>query len=252
MKITPKNPSTNHNVSQESDGMVFLRYVWFFLALVVCVYVFFIILARSVVMFVSIEDEKSWFPDGTLWESFEVTELPEFLALRYKDIPYTIRIVDMEAENAFADLWGNIYLTRDLLKSIETYEALDFIMGHELWHIEERHVLRAIISDVPLSLILALLGWEYGNMLFNSLLSNNYSKLHETTADRYGLDYVQKLNGHVWCALDFFEKHNTLVDNVLEIFSTHPMTEFRISRIEKYRVEKSYSQEECTPFNFNI
>ncbi len=84
----------------------------------------------------------------------EVIDLPEDLSQRYKDVPYAIYLVDMDGEeNAFAALGGEIYLTKALLENMTHYEALDMIVGHEIGHIENRDVLRGLITRVPMTLI---------------------------------------------------------------------------------------------------
>jgi len=150
-------------------------------------------------------------------------------------------------ENAFADLWWQVYITQELIDNLDYLEELDFIVGHELAHIENRDVIKSLVSDIPLTILLSLFWWDYGNQIFTVLLTNNYSKLWESRADRYALDFTYKLNGHVWCALDFFEKKNTLGDNALELFSTHPMTHTRIQRALSYAESQWYENWECTP-----
>lgn len=248
MRIENKLPHKNYNVSSESDGQLFLRYIWFFLFVIVLLYLFFISLSYVVVAFISIEDEKRFF--RPLWGVFELLELPELLAERYSGNDYTVSLVDMDGmENAFADLWGQVYISQELIDNIDYLEELDFIIGHEFAHIENRDVLKWLVSDMPLTILLSLFWWEYGNQLFSTLLTNNYSKFWETRADRFALDFTYDINGHVWCALDFFSKKNTLWDNILKVFSTHPMTDARISRALRYAEKMWYLEWECTPIS---
>ncbi len=248
MKIEPKLPTKNYNVSYESDSSLFFRYVWFFACIILCLYLFFISLSYIIVAFVSIEDEKKWFT--LAGDSLELSDVPESLSERYAGSDYTIRIADMDGtENAFADLWGQVYITQELLDTIEYQEELDFIVWHEFGHIEHRDVLKGLVSDIPVVIILSFLGGDYTAQIFNGVLGNNYSKIAEGRADRYALDFTYKLNGHVWCALDFFEKKNTLGENVLELFSTHPITQLRIQRAKKYIKKMWYTTQECTPLN---
>lgn len=246
MKIIPKNPSKNHNVSSESDSSLFFRYIWFFVFIAVSLYLIFFIFSYVVVHFISIEDEQRIFNFES--DVFSWVALSETLAERYSDVPYNITRIDMDGEqNAFASLGGNIYITNTLLDSIESYEALDFIVGHEIAHIENRDVLKGIISKFPITLLLSLFWWDYGSLLFNGVVWNTHGKITETKADRYALDFVYEKNGHVGCAVDFFHEHNTLEDNLMEIFSTHPMTGLRISRAQNYINTMWYQSQECTP-----
>jgi len=246
MKITAKTLTKNHNVSSESDTSLFFRYMWFFIFIVLSLYILFFVISFAVINFVSIEDEKKWF--GSIDEVFSWSSLPDVLGDRYDDIPYTLQVIDMDGEeNAFASLGGKIYITRALLDTVDSYETLDFIIGHEVAHIENRDVLKGIISSLPVTLMLSLFWGDYGSVLFNGIVWNTHSKLMESKADRDAIEYVYIKNNHVWCALDFFEDKNTIGDNVLEIFSTHPVTKFRIERIEKYIDIRGYEKNECTP-----
>ena len=251
MKIVPpKKLEKNHNVSEESDSSLVVRYIWFFLFLILLLYAIFWFFSFIIIQFVSIEDEKKffWF-DGVeyLWEEII---LPEDLKERYKDIPYTLSLIDMgEEANAFAALGGNIYLTKAFLEQVDYYEELDFVIGHEIAHVEHRDVLRNIISSVPLIVLLSIFWWEYGWTFFNAVVSNTHSKMHETRADYYALDFVHTRNNHVGCTLDFFEKWNTIEGNLMEVFSTHPVTELRIQRAKKYIETQGYIEKACTAYN---
>ena len=197
----------------------------------------------------SIEDEQRYFSFDDVELLWWEKDLPELLEERYKDIPYNISVIDMDGEvNAFAGLGGNIYFTQAFLDQIEYYEELDFVLGHEIAHIENRDVLRGLISSIPVLVILSIFWWDYGVTLFEWIIGNTHSKTHETRADRHAIDFVQDFNGHVWCAINFFEKGNTTQDNLMEIFSTHPVTNLRIKRMEDYIRERWYSSEACSVF----
>ena len=131
-----------------------------------------------------------------------------------------------------------MYVTQNLLDTIESPEALDFIIGHELGHIENRDVLRTLISELPIHIMLGLFGFSEAHLLFEHTLSNPHSKYQETRADEYGIDFAYQLNGYIGCSLEFFEQKNSLGENLAEVFSTHPVTHFRIERVQEYIAEK--------------
>jgi len=58
-----------------------------------------------------------------------------------KQYDYRILIIKDISPNAFAVAGGNIYITTGLLKMIEDDSELDFIISHEIAHIERRHTL---------------------------------------------------------------------------------------------------------------
>ena len=83
------------------------------------------------------------------------------------------------------------------------------------------------------------------------MVENSFSKAQETKADYAGLDFAYSLNGHIGCTLNFFEAGNTLVDNMLEMISTHPMTALRIERARAYAEKMNYTEGECTAYRDN-
>jgi len=62
------------------------------------------------------------------------------------DIRYSFTVLDTDAVNAFSHPGGYIYVTRGLFNLIgedESY-ALEFVLGHEMAHIELKHALKAL------------------------------------------------------------------------------------------------------------
>ena len=63
-----------------------------------------------------------------------------------KDLHYTFTVLDTDAVNAFSHPGGYIYVTRGLFNLVgedESY-ALEFVLGHEMAHIELRHAIKAL------------------------------------------------------------------------------------------------------------
>ncbi len=252
MKIIYKTLKKNHNLSQESDSSLFLRYVWFFLFLTGWFYAFFFLLAVGATYLIPIEKELSLFSGEYSVFSEIAQELPTELKSRYSDWPYSISLIDMDdTQNAFSTLGWNVFLTQAFLEQVETYEELDFIVWHEFGHILHRDVMKTLVSRIPVTLILSLFSGDSGLILFEATIGNSHSKFQESSADKYALDYVYKKNGHIGCALDFFEKTNTMGDNIMEIFSTHPVTQFRIQKLQKYAKKKWYISKKCKPFHIS-
>jgi predicted Zn-dependent protease len=71
-----------------------------------------------------------------------------------------VRIIEDDQENAFASLGAQLMITRGLLDAIETQEELFFILGHEMMHLENRDPMRALLVHAPLTMSLALLGFD--------------------------------------------------------------------------------------------
>lgn len=246
MKFHNKLPKKNHNVSEESDSSLFFRYVWFFMFIAVCIYGLFFAFSYWVTHFVSIEDEAK-----LLWDSQQMDTddaLSESIRSLYPDFPYTLWVTDMwDEQNAFAWLWWNIYVTKWLLENAWSKNEIDFILGHEIAHIENRDVIRRIISALPTYLFLSLLWNSSWATIFDTIIWNPHWKFQESKADIVWLEYTMEVNGHIGCIMRFFEDHNSLSDNVMTLFSGHPMTDARIQRLKDIIKQKWYPDGECTP-----
>jgi hypothetical protein len=60
------------------------------------------------------------------------------------DIPYRVAILDHESINAFAAPAGYIFVTRGLLRQIKNEAELAAVLGHEIAHVSEKHILDVI------------------------------------------------------------------------------------------------------------
>jgi hypothetical protein len=60
------------------------------------------------------------------------------------DLPWTFRIADDPAVNAFALPGGFIYVTRGLLATLNTEAELAAVVGHEIGHVTARHAVNRI------------------------------------------------------------------------------------------------------------
>jgi Peptidase family M48 len=63
-----------------------------------------------------------------------------------KNIHYTITVLDYDAVNAFSTPGGYIYLSRGLFDLVgdDDDDALEFVLAHEIAHVDLKHTLRAI------------------------------------------------------------------------------------------------------------
>ena len=253
MKINPSLPQSNHNISRESTLRYFVKLLLKFLWVIVWVYLVLLCITLAIIQFVDVETERAWFWDS-VYEDYDVIELPTTLAQRYENIDVPIYIIEDEEPNAFAILWWTILLTTSFLKELEYIETLDFIIWHEYGHIAEWDVLTAIIPMMPFYLVSGLVWLPELAVFSDVFLHNTLSRFQEYRADRWGLDILYEISWHVWCAfvfLDDEEEDETLLDKLFSIFSTHPPRAMRIMRWDLYAQDQGYNSEECTPFIYN-
>jgi predicted Zn-dependent protease len=117
-------------------------------------------------------------------------------------LPWTFRVVDDPAVNAFALPGGFIYVTRGLLAHVGSEAELASVVGHEIGHVTARHTVSQMSQQQ-----LAGLGLAIGSIVSSEFeryagLANTalgvlflkYSRDDETEADDLGLRYIRQAN----------------------------------------------------------
>lgn len=116
-------------------------------------------------------------------------------------LPWTFRLVDDPAVNAFALPGGYVYVTRGLMSYMTSEAELASVMGHEIGHITARHTVSQISKAQLASIGLAVgmivrpelqsLGGLAETGL--SLLFLKYGRDAERQADDLGLRYISRV-----------------------------------------------------------
>ena len=116
------------------------------------------------------------------------------------NLPWTFRIVDDSAVNAFALPGGFIYVTRGILAYLNSEAQLAGVVGHEIGHVTARHAAQQITKQALAQLGLAAgsiaspsVG-QYANLASGALgvLFLKYSRDAERQADDLGLRYMER------------------------------------------------------------
>lgn len=118
------------------------------------------------------------------------------------NLPWTFRVVDDPAVNAFAVPGGFIYVTRGLLAHVSSEAELASVLGHEIGHVTARHTVSQMSQQQLAGLGLALGSivsseFERHAGLANTalgLLFLKYSRDDESEADDLGLRYMRRAN----------------------------------------------------------
>jgi len=151
-------------------------------------------------------------------------------------LPYNIKIhaIDESQPNAFAAPGGNIYITKGMLKKVESENELAFIIGHELGHFKNKDHLRTLGYKLILSMLGMLIGSDYGAAANSTLNLGDakYSQKAELEADAYGLEVMNCAYGSVTDATKMFEK----MDDGKEwkyFMATHPGFKERVKKMKE-------------------
>ncbi|OUR65800.1 hypothetical protein A9Q79_02075 [Methylophaga sp. 42_25_T18] len=168
------------------------------------------------------------------------------------DIPIRIefRQGNLMGANAFALPSGMIVFTDELVNMACDDQELIAIFGHELGHIEHRHMIRSVLQSSFIAIATVMLIGDasfLGEVIIALpafLLEMNYSRGFEQEADAYALAFMQQKNitpGFFTSIMSRLERSPNPDDvetvdaeqepsNLEGYFLTHPLTEERIKQ----------------------
>jgi len=116
------------------------------------------------------------------------------------ELPWTFRLVDDPAVNAFALPGGYIYVTRGILAYFNSEAELASVMGHEIGHVTARHSAQQMtqqqIAQVGLLAGAIFLPQDWSNLALSvggaglQLLFLKFSRDDESQADDLGMRYM--------------------------------------------------------------
>lgn len=182
---------------------------------------------------------------AALWKELGLEAAASPLVARFRG-RYEFRAVDDGGTNAFAVPGGFVYATSGLLKKLGADpDALLFVLGHEIGHIELGHAadayrLRAKGRD-PLRAALGAV------ILVPRLLASlHFSPVQELEADAYGVKLLRSLKRDPAAGLRVFDAlgltaekrtkrgpDEVLVEGLGDYFSTHPGSWERRAALER-------------------
>lgn len=184
----------------------------------------------------------------------------------------TVHISSGTEVNAYATIGGHIFMQRGLIEKMTTVEELLGVLAHEMTHAKERHVARSVFQGLGLfMLVQVLLGDVTGIVAVLAdqgapLLMYQHSRELESEADRLAVDDLIKAKidprGLVG-ALKILDQESKkqLAEmpggdaleklSKLELWSTHPEMERRISELSQYIEKHNDLLIDIKPIEFN-
>ncbi len=159
-------------------------------------------------------------------------------------LPWTFRVLDEPAVNAFALPGGYIYATRGLLVHLHSQDELAAVLGHEIGHVTARHGVvqlrksRVARASVGLFRIIDPNLRHVGGIAAGtaSLALLKHSRDDEYEADSLGLRYVQRGGYDPAATVEVFDvlagvSRAQPSERVPNWLSTHPDPELRRTRM---------------------
>jgi len=144
--------------------------------------------------------------------------------------------------NAFATLGGHIVIYRGLLKRLSNENAITMVLAHEIAHVRHRDPIRSIGRGVVIGVAVSMVSSAVGDSMVDTLLGQGgrltalkYSRGQESQADDLASNTLLELYGHLHGATDLFTalQQADRATEGMEFFSTHPLTQKRITRIHE-------------------
>ncbi|MGH9833030.1 MAG: M48 family metallopeptidase [Blastocatellia bacterium] len=159
-------------------------------------------------------------------------------------IPFTIKVIDEGEINAFALPGGYLYVNRGVVEAADNEAELAGVIAHEIAHVAARHgVEQASKGELAnyLSIPLIFLGGWGGyaaRQAFGLAVPLGFLKFSrgaEKEADRLGAQYLWATGYDPQALITFFEKLQAKDKKkpgaIAKVFSTHPMTNDRITEV---------------------
>lgn len=140
---------------------------------------------------------------------------------------FTLYIVETDDVNAFATAGGYIYFTTGILDFVDSDDELAAIMGHEIGHVVEEHVMRQykkMALYASLSEQTDIEDLEAIAMNIDLTLNTPFDQIDEYDADKVGVNLAKKAGYNPNRFGDFFTKiaNGRNSDVLSKLGSTHP------------------------------
>ena len=162
------------------------------------------------------------------------------------EIDYTFGVLNNEKVNAFAAPGGYVFVTKGLLRRVQSEAELACVLGHEIAHVTKKHILNVIRRSRAISglaqVTLASLDKNpeaFDEMIkegMKSLFENGLDQNLEFEADRVGADYCARVGYDPAGARRYLLTIQSLrlreEDAVLE--STHPSGRERLDKLNEF------------------
>jgi beta-barrel assembly-enhancing protease len=150
-------------------------------------------------------------------------------------IPYRFHLVEQKGINAFATMGGYVYVTTGLMRAADNEAQLASVMGHEIGHIEKRHLIAQIKQNmIARGLVASTLGQsQLANMGVDLLVSRPMSRQDEYQADQVGLRILRDSNYAISAMPTFMRKLVRGGSGTPTFLSSHPAVPARIKALEK-------------------
>ncbi|MDX2171289.1 MAG: M48 family metalloprotease [Deltaproteobacteria bacterium] len=177
---------------------------------------------------------------------------------------YQFAVVRDPRINAFAVPGGWVYVHAGLLAAVRSDDELAGVLGHEIGHVHNRHVVRqqeqtaALNYTAMLGMLLGVIQPAAGALTTaaSQAAALQYQRDFEQEADYFGARHVQEAGYDPRAMLDFFQQladqqrlSPTLAPAYLQ---THPLSDERLNRLEAVLKTSPGKRRQRPPASFDL
>ncbi len=166
------------------------------------------------------------------------------------EIEYYFAVLDSESVNAYATPGGYVFITRGALRFMRNEAELAGVLGHEIGHINNMHIMKDLpppretgsFVDTLASFLVAQGAVvssafkEAVNKAADLLFEKGYRIQDEYEADRSAITYAEETGYYPLGLVDFINRISEHKRNKSGsvVYNTHPPFESRISRLNDF------------------
>ena len=158
------------------------------------------------------------------------------------DIEYRFAVLNHDSINAFAAPAGYIFVTRGLLKTVQNEAELAAVLGHEIGHVTQKHILDVIQRSKQIAGV-AEAGLAYATNnpdAFKNVIDGAVKKLldegldqgKELESDRLGVVFAARVGYDPNAYLTFLNRLRAIKGDDRAFFKTHPNFSSRITVVQ--------------------
>jgi beta-barrel assembly-enhancing protease len=158
------------------------------------------------------------------------------------NLDYHFAILNHDSINAFATPAGYVFITKGLLQHLQNEAELATVLGHEIAHISEKHLLSILQREKQIAGITEA-GLTYVNQnpaLFKGLIDTVAKKLldegldqgKELEADRLGVGFAARVGYEPTAYRTLLQRLRAIRGDDRAFFKTHPNFSTRLTEVD--------------------
>lgn len=162
------------------------------------------------------------------------------------EFDFKFYILDDPMVNAFAIPGGRIFIGAGLIALVESQEEFLAVVGHEMGHVNERHVMEKLAREFGIKVLISMSTGTDAILLSDigsSLVSLGFDRQAEREADEFALELLVNCGIHPHHMATFFRRlnrENLSYAESLEFMMSHPHNNARIKSALEYPVPEDF------------